>query len=123
MLDGYEYSSFPAMGFREGEEYVQEGLAIFSRYPILHIEVLQLSRDANDGEDFHQRIALIATIHTPIGIIHCINTHLSLSAQARKRTLMEIAKQTKQVAQRMPAMCMYVSGYLCICLICSMCAV
>ena len=92
MLPEYEYVYAPAMGFREGRDYVHEGLAIFSKYPILATHVLKLTRDPNDGQDFHQRICLHARVRTPSGVVNMLTTHLSLSLNARSRTLPEVSQ-------------------------------
>lgn len=92
----YQYVAAAAMSFQEGDsEYVQEGLAIFSRYPIKEHQRIRLSRDPTDGEDFHQRILLYARIEIPgwgrtSSDLHVLVTHLSLSEKARTRTLREI---------------------------------
>eukprot|EP00808_Paulinella_micropora_P012310 g76839.t1 len=97
-LPEYDFVFQPAMGWEEndGADFVQEGLAIFSRYPILRYDFLKLSRDPNDGEDFHQRICLRAVIDTPIGQVNFMTTHLSLSAKARQRSLHEIGNWAKK---------------------------
>jgi len=92
ILPGFQYVFEPAMMFEQGGELHQEGLAIFSRYPIVQTEYLKLSRETSDHEDFHQRIVLRALLSTPLGLINCFNTHLSLSVQARRRTMAEIGE-------------------------------
>lgn len=92
-ISSHRYTYVPAMGFAESEhEYVHEGLAIFSRFPIVASDHLRLSRDPNDGSDFHQRICMRARIATPLGFVNMMTTHLSLSKRARRRTLKEIGK-------------------------------
>jgi endonuclease/exonuclease/phosphatase family metal-dependent hydrolase len=71
-------------------EFHSEGLAIFSRWPILDTSYILLSRDASDRGDFHQRICLHARVATPYGNISFLTTHLSLSPKARVRSLIEI---------------------------------
>ena len=44
---------------------VEEGVAIFSRFPITHQDYLILSRDYLDKQDDHQRVVLHATIQVP----------------------------------------------------------
>lgn len=90
------WSFEPAMNFIETssgtEEIVEEGLAIFSRYPILSSNALKLSWDRNDPSDFHQRLCQKVFLHLPSGdTVQVLNTHVSLSESARKRTLHEIA--------------------------------
>jgi len=100
LLENYQFVFEPAMGFQESDhEYVHEGLAIFSRYPILAVEKLELSRDPYDGLDFHQRLCLRALVSTPIGDLNFLTTHLSLSETARSRTLHEIGKYASTLLQ------------------------
>jgi endonuclease/exonuclease/phosphatase family metal-dependent hydrolase len=92
----YHYVYQPAMGFNEGpQEFVHEGLAIFSKYPILERRVLYLTRDKYDTNDFHQRICLSALVQTPRGQVNFMTTHLSLSHEARIRSLREIGVYSK----------------------------
>mmetsp|Transcript_15097 Transcript_15097/g.21002 ORF Transcript_15097/g.21002 Transcript_15097/m.21002 type:complete len:219 (+) Transcript_15097:199-855(+) len=95
MLPGYQFVFEPAMLFDQGNELHQEGLAIFSRYPILKTDHLKLTRDISDQADFHQRVVLHAAVSSPIGTVHVFATHLSLSSSARTRTLEEIAEYVK----------------------------
>mmetsp|Transcript_9216 Transcript_9216/g.14966 ORF Transcript_9216/g.14966 Transcript_9216/m.14966 type:complete len:476 (-) Transcript_9216:145-1572(-) len=95
MLPGFQFVFEPAMFFDQGNELHQEGLAIFSRYPILATDYLELTRDISDQADFHQRVVLHAVVASPIGDVHAFVTHLSLSLSARTRTLEEIAKYVK----------------------------
>jgi endonuclease/exonuclease/phosphatase family metal-dependent hydrolase len=96
----YQYVSQPAMGFHEAEgtEYHLEGLAIFSKYPILSSKTLYLSRDPDDEEDFHQRLCLSVIVQTPLGKINFLNTHQTLSDKARERTLREIGTYIQEQA-------------------------
>ena len=65
---------------------VEEGVAIFSKFPILRQDYIILSRDYEDKQDDHQRVVLHATIQIPyLGNIHVYGTHLSLSEKARDR--------------------------------------
>jgi endonuclease/exonuclease/phosphatase family metal-dependent hydrolase len=78
-------------------EYHHEGLAIFSRWPILSTSHILLSRDSSDRGDFHQRICLCAVIATPYGNISFLTTHLSLSQKARVRSITEIGQFANEV--------------------------
>jgi len=118
---GWEWIYAPAMGFLEGRtQYVHEGLAIASRRPIIDVKLLKLSRNTQDAQDFHQRMCMkarirvgaattrsddhhetagsndatssIASATSTGGFIDLLNTHLSLSHDARSRTLKEIAE-------------------------------
>jgi endonuclease/exonuclease/phosphatase family metal-dependent hydrolase len=91
LFPGMEYAYEAAMGFREGRgEFVHEGLAVFSRWPVSLTDAVRLSRDGQDGEDFHQRLCLRARVGTPWGPVNFLTTHLSLSRGARLRTLPEV---------------------------------
>ena len=57
---------------------VEEGVAVFSRYPIVSHTYILLSRNTEDSEDAHQRICLCVTIATPEGEMQVFVTHLSL---------------------------------------------
>jgi endonuclease/exonuclease/phosphatase family metal-dependent hydrolase len=93
MLPEMEFVFEPAMGFREsGGEFVQEGLALFSSWPLTSSRAEKLLRDPKDPADFHQRIVLHAVARTAWGQVHLLTTHLSLSAAARERTLPQIGR-------------------------------
>jgi endonuclease/exonuclease/phosphatase family metal-dependent hydrolase len=93
MLPGYQFVSRPAMTFQEGgQELHSEGVAIFSRFPIIESSVLELSQDLTDSGDFHKRVCQRALIETPHGRVNFFVTHLSLSGKSRARTLPEIGE-------------------------------
>merc|ERR1712228_46745 len=92
------------------DEYVHEGVAIFSKFPVLSTNVLKLSRDPKSSGDFHQRILLTALVDTPIGRVNFMTTHLSLDDNAQKRTLGEIA----QYANNLKDPCILVGDFNCI---------
>ncbi|XP_022098228.1 uncharacterized protein LOC110983346 [Acanthaster planci] len=92
-LPQYQFVYQPAINYVPNSlDRSEEGLAIFSRYPILSHDYILLSRDMNDEEDQqHQRICLHAEIKTPsVGRVHIFVTHLSLSEAARERSVLEI---------------------------------
>lgn len=80
-------------------EFHQEGVAIFSRWPILETRHLFLSRDGSDRGDFHQRVCLCAVVATPYGNVSFLTTHLSLSQKARVRSIAEIGQFANEVPQ------------------------
>lgn len=84
-------------------ERIEEGPAIFSRYPIIHSDYLLMSRDEHDGQDVHQRVCLHGVISVPhFGNIDVYVTHLSLSEKSRENTMLEIweyMQKGKGVAQ------------------------
>lgn len=90
----FQFVFQPGMNFSESqfgpEEWVSEGLAVFSRLPIVSKEVVELSRDPEDRADFHQRIALSVVVSSGLGYIAVVSTHMSLSHTARLRTLKEL---------------------------------
>ncbi|XP_072027277.1 uncharacterized protein [Amphiura filiformis] len=93
-LPKYQFVYQPAMTFRS---MGQEGLALFSKYPIISHDFILLSRNESDKEDNHQRVCLHAEIETPqLGILHVYVTHLSLSEEARKKSVVEIWKYMSQ---------------------------
>ncbi|XP_071949036.1 uncharacterized protein [Antedon mediterranea] len=92
-LPGYQFVYQPAVSyFSQDLVRVEEGLAIFSKHPIVAHDYILLSRNFSDADDsVHQRICLRAEIIIPdIGAVHVFVTHLSLSASARLRSVLEI---------------------------------
>lgn len=90
-VPGYQYVFQPAMSYPEQVfNRVEEGVAVFSRYPILSHAYILLSRDENDDGDTHQRVCLRVTVATPAGPMQIFVTHLSLSEEARDRSVVEI---------------------------------
>jgi len=76
---------------QQGGFHTDEGLALFSSFQIIQFDVLSLSRNFLDHEDAHQRICQRVLLETPSGKrINVFNTHLSLSANARRRIVREI---------------------------------
>lgn len=91
-LRGYQYVFQPAMTYlhRERIQHDDEGVAIFSRSPILESDFVLFTRNFSDHEDTHQRICLRSLVNTSIGPIHFFVTHFSLSASARMRNVLEL---------------------------------
>jgi endonuclease/exonuclease/phosphatase family metal-dependent hydrolase len=91
----YQFVFQPAMTYLNLQSYhhfhVDEGLAIFTKFPMREVSHKILSRDLTDSGDAHQRICLRALIEVPgCGLINFLVTHLTLSDPARERTVMEI---------------------------------
>ncbi|KAF4319469.1 hypothetical protein G195_007204 [Phytophthora kernoviae 00238/432] len=90
----------PAMSYlnsRNPYERIEEGPAIFSKYPIVSTDYMLLSRDPNDPNDSHQRLCLHAVIDFPKwGEIDVYVTHLSLSERSREQTKVEIWEYMRQ---------------------------
>ena len=99
-LPDYRFVYRPAQ--RDPEDGRWEGLAIFSRLPFRSSSYIELSRDASDGRDNHQRIVLHAEIETPAGPLHFFNTHLSLSRKGRSRTVREITAFVRRYSDGLP---------------------
>ncbi|GMF28144.1 unnamed protein product [Phytophthora lilii] len=99
-LPGYQYVYQAAMSYlnsRVPYERIEEGPAIFSKYPIVSTDYLLLSRDPNDPNDSHQRLCLHAVIDYPQwGEIDVYVTHLSLSERSREQTKVEIWEYMRQ---------------------------
>jgi len=92
-LKNYQYVYQPAMTYHKpGDTYdhTDEGIAIFSKLPILETSFLRLTRNFSDSEDGHQRICLRAMINTSAGPINFFSTHMSLSDSARRRNALEM---------------------------------
>lgn len=111
---GYQYVYQPAMTYLDTQSYrfshVDEGLAIFSKLPIIRSSFIRLSRNFSDREDEHQRACLHAEINLsssktdqsssmnssfPSKTLHFFTTHMSLSHSSRRRNMMEILEFTE----------------------------
>lgn len=58
---------------------VEEGTAVFSRYPITQVDYILLPRRRNDPDDAHQRAVLKVTVHTEqLGPFHVFVSHFAL---------------------------------------------
>lgn len=79
-----------ARAFQFNREY-SEGLALLSRYPLLETESIPLPR-TNLHIGTTPRIALAATVETPLGRIRVINTHLDdrLNEASERRQLVPL---------------------------------
>lgn len=83
---GSERDNQPANMYVERGARVEEGVAIFSKFPIAKQDYIILSRDFADKDDNHQRVVLHTTLSVPfLGPVHVYGTHLSLSERARDR--------------------------------------
>ncbi|RLN92105.1 hypothetical protein BBJ28_00016715 [Nothophytophthora sp. Chile5] len=99
-LPGYQYVYQAAMSYlnsRMPYERIEEGPAVFSKFPIVATDYLLLSRDPNDPNDSHQRLCLHAVIDFPQwGEVDVYVTHLSLSERSREQTKVEIWEYMRQ---------------------------
>ena len=92
LLPEYQYVFQPANMYVERHARVEEGVAIFSRFPISSQEYILLSRGFKDRQDDHQRLVLRASVMVPgMGPVRVYGTHLSLSEKARDRTVKELS--------------------------------
>ncbi|KAL6072075.1 Endo/exonuclease/phosphatase domain-containing protein [Balamuthia mandrillaris] len=97
-----EVSGRPHTVTSSADFHSEEGLAIFSKLPILQVNNTALSRNLRDNEDAHQRICLRTLIQlppsgaggdygtAPSSLVQIFVTHMSLSAAARLRNAHEI---------------------------------
>ncbi|XP_059176562.1 uncharacterized protein LOC131956157 [Physella acuta] len=75
----------------------EEGVAIFSKFPIIHHEYLLLFRNHSNSADKNQRVCLHAVIEVPyFGKLHIFNTHFSLSHEAREESVAQILQYMKR---------------------------
>ena len=93
-LKEYQYVYQPAMTYLTNSydphsDWTDEGIAIFSKHPIIESSYIKLSRNFSDREDEHQRLVLRALIEMPIGKVNVFSTHMSLSELARRRNVIE----------------------------------
>ncbi|XP_069139671.1 uncharacterized protein [Argopecten irradians] len=100
MLEDYQFVFQPGQlqpnSLYEGR--TEEGVAIFSKYPITSVNHLLLFRNRSNSADTHQRVCLHAVITHPTGIqINVLNTHLSLSHEAREKAVIEIWRYVQQL--------------------------
>lgn len=91
-LPNYPYYVYqPADIYMKSGKRIEEGMMIFSKYPILSCDYRILSRMASDENDRHQRILFHCVIHVnEVGDIDIYTTHLSLGEKARERSVIEI---------------------------------
>ncbi|XP_069139672.1 uncharacterized protein [Argopecten irradians] len=100
MLEDYQFVFQPGQlqpnSLYEGR--TEEGVAIFSKYPITSVNHLLLFRNRSNSADTHQRVCLHAVITHPTGTqINVLNTHLSLSHEAREKAVIEIWRYVQQL--------------------------
>ncbi|KAH9512494.1 hypothetical protein Btru_038615 [Bulinus truncatus] len=85
----YQPAQLQSSSFDHGR--TEEGVAIFSKFPIVHHDYLLLFRNRSNSADLHQRICLHAVVDLPcVGKGHIFNTHLSLSHEAREESVKQI---------------------------------
>ncbi len=106
---GYEYYTFqPAMSYISTQDLYrfafttdiqpirsEEGIAIFSKYPIVEHDYILLSRNIAD-QSSHQRVCLHAKIEIGSRVIDFYDTHLSLRDSSRQMNMQEILSFTSE---------------------------
>jgi endonuclease/exonuclease/phosphatase family metal-dependent hydrolase len=126
-LVGYQYVYKPSMTYLDIKpgyfSHVDEGVAIFSKFPIHSVSQLRLSRNFSDNQDEHQRSILQADIEIPSSqlnhpydqkshrnkdknnkvLLSLMVTHMSLSLEARKRNILEISEYLKTLPLQSPS--------------------
>ena len=86
LLPEYQFVFQPAMSYPEQVFIrVEEGLAVYSKFPIETHDYILLPRDRNDRDDVHQRIVLRVVVRTPYGPLQVLVSHFALTEQARDR--------------------------------------
>jgi len=93
--DQWQYHYHPAMSYMD-QFHIDEGLAIFSRFPILECSHLSLTRDLFDEEDAHHRVILRCALDTPQGTVQVFNSHFALTSTARQRAVLELWRWIQQ---------------------------
>lgn len=120
MMPGYQYVFQPAHYFTHAAASLQrdeEGVGVFSKYPIVDTEYLLLSQNLSDLEDEHRRVVLHVVISIPAesyqfrgacttghvyNSSHCAKlldvytAHFPLSKAARQRHSKEVLTYIKQ---------------------------
>lgn len=98
-LSQYQYVYQPAQ-MQPNTVYdgrTEEGVAIMSKYPIISHKSIMLFINRSNSADMHQRVLLQADIFIPaVGKVHIFNTHLSLSHEAREKSMVQIWNHAKQ---------------------------
>ncbi|KAJ8316831.1 hypothetical protein KUTeg_004735 [Tegillarca granosa] len=73
------------------EGRTEEGVALFSKYPMVSYHNILLFRNRSNSADLHQRVCQHIVIQHPVfGLINILNTHFSLSHEAREKSVVQI---------------------------------
>lgn len=97
---GMSYVYVRANGHLEAIGF-EEGLAIFSRYPLNRPETAQLGRSANP---FTRRLALSAQVETHFGPLQAVSTHLSLKPKKNARQVEHLRGWVEEISAGIPAL-------------------
>jgi endonuclease/exonuclease/phosphatase family metal-dependent hydrolase len=95
---GMAYVYARANGHQRGIGF-EEGVAIFSRYPLHAPEVRQLNNPANP---FVSRVALRATIELPTGGLEAFSVHLGIGSKANVQQLSQLQSWIVEVEGEHP---------------------
>jgi endonuclease/exonuclease/phosphatase family metal-dependent hydrolase len=88
--EGYLHFSFQSSMFYQHDNE-EEGLAVFSKYPIIHSEYILLGRNLKDHNS-HQRICMFTEILFNNQHVQLFNTHLSLNLKMNYKNSKEVIK-------------------------------
>jgi endonuclease/exonuclease/phosphatase family metal-dependent hydrolase len=88
--EGYLHFSFQSSMFYQHDNE-EEGLGVFSKYPIVESEYILLSRNLNDPMS-HQRICMFTEIFFNNQYIQLFNTHLSLNLDMNFKNSKDVIK-------------------------------
>ncbi|EGD82495.1 hypothetical protein PTSG_03143 [Salpingoeca rosetta] len=91
LLPTYHYVYQPAMTYAEQVfGRVEEGVAVFSKYPIVGIDYRLLYRNRRNHADAHQRVVLRVNVDAPhLGPVSIFVSHYALDETARQRGCVE----------------------------------
>jgi endonuclease/exonuclease/phosphatase family metal-dependent hydrolase len=98
---GLEYQYQPAMTYSRVPRCV-EGVSIMSRYPLDSTSYVQLTKNAADEKDFHQRIVLNCSVSVPLGKLQFFVTHFSLSPEMRIINTVELMEFVSSFNSNLP---------------------
>lgn len=74
----------------------EEGVAVFSRFPVIKYNSFLLFRNRSNSADVNQRVCLhVQILHPEHGLVHILTTHLSLSHEAREESVVQIWRYIK----------------------------
>lgn len=97
---GMAYTYSRANGHLDGIGF-EEGLAVFSRYPLGEPVLRQLSAP---GDKLVRRLALGAPVNSPCGNLLAFSVHLSLTGRENSREAASLADWVGELSNRLPAL-------------------
>lgn len=98
ILKNYQFVYAPAQldisSLYDGK--TEEGVAVFSRFPVIAHNTFLLFRNRSNSADVNQRVCLHVQILHPVHrVVHILTTHLSLSHEAREESVIQIWRYIK----------------------------